>query len=192
MKEVSLALFASGNGTNALNIIHTFKDHPYISVQVLICNNPEAKVLQATHGLVQQELITNKAAGDGDFLISICEKHHIDLIILAGYLRLIPQPFIAHFRNKILNIHPSLLPKYGGKGMYGDRVHQAVLEHQEKMSGITIHYVDEEFDEGEFIAQFSCEVSDQETLDSLKAKIHHLEQAHFPKVIEEVAEKCFN
>jgi len=192
MKEVRLALFASGKGTNALNIIQNFNEHPYIRAQVLICNNAEAKVLESTQGLILHELISNDAATNGEILISLCQKHEIDYVILAGYLRLIPPSFIDRFRNKILNIHPSLLPHYGGKGMYGDRVHKAVLGNREERSGITIHFVDEEFDEGEFIAQFSCNLDPNENLESLKAKIHQLEQKHFPAVISKVIQESLN
>jgi phosphoribosylglycinamide formyltransferase-1 len=114
----------------------------------------------------------------------MCAAHSVTHVILAGYLKLIPAAFISRYQHKIINIHPSLLPNYGGKGMYGDHVHKAVLENNELQSGITIHEVDEQFDEGRILAQFHCKIDPEETLDSLKAKIHNLEYSYFPVVIE--------
>jgi phosphoribosylglycinamide formyltransferase-1 len=114
----------------------------------------------------------------------MCSAHTVTHVILAGYLKLIPAAFIAKYPNRIINIHPALLPNYGGKGMYGDHVHRAVLENKESHSGITIHVVNEQFDEGRFLAQFNCELSENETLETLRQKIHYLEYSYFPVVIE--------
>jgi phosphoribosylglycinamide formyltransferase-1 len=185
MNKRKLAIFASGAGTNAANLMHYFSGHPFIEIAFVLTNNHKAGVIQKAEDLGYLiQIITNEQAADQDFLSEICEAYKIDYIILAGYLRLIPEQFSLQYANRIINIHPSLLPKFGGKGMYGDHVHQAVLHSDEKQSGISIHFVDAAYDSGQLIAQFSCVIDAGETLESLKQKISLLEQQHYPMVIE--------
>ncbi len=184
--KIRIAIFASGSGTNAKNIISHFENHDSIEVQVLVCNNPKAKVLDiAAEMCVNNMLITNKEADSGEFLVETMRFLRVDFIILAGYLRKIPIELIQAYPNKIINIHPSLLPKYGGKGMYGIHVHEAVLANQEKETGISIHWVNEDFDSGEIIAQFKVDLTDHETVKTIQKKVHNLELEYFPTVIEE-------
>jgi phosphoribosylglycinamide formyltransferase-1 len=186
MKKIRLALFASGTGSNALNIIDHFAGHRQIEVGFVLTNKADAPVVEKTQLRgVETVILNNDLVSQAEVLLKVCRNHQIDYIILAGYLRLIPSAFIEHYDERIINIHPSLLPKFGGKGMYGSRVHEAVLAGDEKESGISIHYVDSEFDEGRVIAQFSCEVDSNDTFETLSAKIRQLEHAYFPKVIEE-------
>lgn len=180
----NIAIFASGSGSNAENIYNYFLDSNKITVTTLVCNNPNAGVINRfLYKDIEIILIEKKDLSDSDFIENLKE---IDLIVLAGFLALVPKELIAAFPKKIINIHPALLPKYGGKGMYGDHVHKAVIENKEKEHGITIHYVNEEFDKGEIIFQEKFEISSDENLDSLKTKIHNLEFKHFPKIIEKL------
>lgn len=184
--KIRIAIFASGSGTNAKNIISHFENHKTIEVRVLVCNNPKAKVLDiAAEMCVNNMLISNKEADSGEFLVEEMRFLRVDFIVLAGYLRKIPEELIQAYPNKILNIHPSLLPKFGGKGMYGIHVHEAVLANHEKETGISIHWVNEDFDSGEIIAQFKVDLSDQETAKTIQNKVHNLELEYFPTVIEE-------
>ncbi|TNE54928.1 MAG: phosphoribosylglycinamide formyltransferase [Bacteroidetes bacterium] len=185
MKTKRLGIFASGTGSNALNLIRYFEGHPKIQIAFVLCNNAHAPVVDATKKLgVPVEVISNQEAALPQKLIEICKKNGADYIILAGYLRLIPGEFIQKYPEKIINVHPSLLPKFGGKGMYGRYVHEAVLEANEVQSGISIHLVNEVYDEGRLIAQYSCDISENENLESLQKKIHALEMHYFPKTIE--------
>lgn len=183
----NIALFASGSGTNALNIFEYFKNNDAIKVNTLVCNKPKAKVIERFRAFDVELILISKA----DFkhpqkLIKKLNAAQIDLIVLAGFLWLIPQYLIKAFQKKIINLHPALLPKYGGKGMFGINVHNAVLKAKEKVSGITVHFVNEVYDEGEIIFQASINIDETETAESLSQKIHQLEYAHFPKVIESV------
>lgn len=190
MNKVRLALFASGSGSNVINILAYFKDHPQVEVVFVLTNNPHALVVSKAQEIgVRVDVLSNEIVENGAILSTICSAAAIDFVILAGYLRKIPADFIQHYAQKIINIHPSLLPNFGGKGMYGDHVHRAVLAQKEPETGISIHFVNEEFDKGELIAQFSCSVAEEETLESLKVKIHSLEQANFPKIIEQTVLK---
>ena len=182
-ETIRLAVFASGNGTNVENIAHYFKRHETIHVYEVFSNKADAYV----HERAKKLAIPSNTFGKDAFVhYGFLEKlQKIDYIILAGFLWLIPQQIIKAFRNKIINIHPALLPKYGGKGMYGAHVHRAVIEGEEKESGITIHLVNEEYDKGQILFQAKCAIEEGETVDSLEAKIHQLEYEHFPKVIEE-------
>jgi phosphoribosylglycinamide formyltransferase 1 len=182
---IRLAILASGTGTNAENIIRYFSGHALISVALVITNKPEAKVLQKA----ARHHVPAEAFPSGEWkvparILSELNAYQIDYLILAGFLLKIHPDIIASFPNKILNIHPALLPKYGGKGMYGDRVHQAVLEAGDTNSGITIHVVNEQYDAGKIIFQAECPVMVEETVESLAKKVHELEYRHFPKVIE--------
>jgi phosphoribosylglycinamide formyltransferase-1 len=186
MKKHRIALFVSGAGSNALNIAKYFNEHPTIAVGLLLSNNASSPVLIDGEKLkIPCVIVNNSEAADGAHLLTICHEHQIDTIILAGYLRLIPLPFIQAFSNRIINIHPALLPKFGGKGMYGDRVHEAVLANKAAESGITIHLVNEHFDEGRKLAQFYCAVDPADTIDSLRKKVQQLEHAYYPLVIEQ-------
>jgi phosphoribosylglycinamide formyltransferase 1 len=179
-----IAVFASGAGSNAQNLIEYFELHRQAQVTLVVCNNPNAGVVKIAQEYGVEVLLIDK----GDFFDkNFPEQLHvrgIDLIVLAGFLWLIPPALIQFYSNRIINIHPSLLPKFGGKGMYGKRVHEAVLAAGEKESGITIHFVNEHFDEGKHIAQFNCEVNANDTIETLSARIHQLEHDHLPKVVE--------
>ncbi len=185
MKKI--ALFASGNGSNVQRIATFFKTNPDVEIPLVLTNNPGAGVLQRAKNLGLNTLVFSK----DDFyhsqkIIDILNREGIDLVVLAGFLWLIPATMIAAFPNKIINIHPALLPKYGGKGMYGHHVHEAVIANKEKKSGITIHYVNEKYDDGQIIFQSSFDLAAEETPQSLAEKIHLQEYEHFPKVIEKL------
>ncbi|HNY76594.1 MAG TPA: phosphoribosylglycinamide formyltransferase [Bacteroidales bacterium] len=182
----NLAIFASGNGSNAENIFHYFSTSPTIKINLLLTNNKNAKVIDRFRQYnVPIVIIDNSLANNGNFLINICNAFEIDLIILSGYLRTVPESLIEKYPNKILNIHPALLPKYGGKGMYGAKVHEAVIANNEKYSGITIHIVNQNYDAGEIIFQHKINIENTNTPDSLAEKIHKLEYEYYPKIIEE-------
>lgn len=186
MKKHRLALFVSGTGSNALNIATYFRLHHSIEIGLLVSNNASSPSLRAFEEMqIPYAVIDNTQAADGKYLIDLCVTHSIDHVVLAGYLRLIPASFIHAFSDCIFNVHPALLPKFGGKGMYGNRVHSAVLEAGETESGITIHLVNEHFDEGRTLAQFHCPVNQNETIESLRMKVQALEHAHYPEVIEQ-------
>lgn len=187
MNQRRIAIFASGNGSNAIRIIDYFRHNPDVEVAFLLSNREDAPVVDAARSKhVKVVVLTNSEVENGSCLTNLCKQERLDFIILAGFLRKIPVELIQAFPNKIVNVHPSLLPKFGGQGMYGKHVHEAVLLGGESESGITIHYVNEEFDKGEHIAQFRCFIDETETLESLQAKIHELEHAHFPKTIEKL------
>ncbi|MFN5417700.1 MAG: phosphoribosylglycinamide formyltransferase [Flavobacteriia bacterium] len=184
MNPKKIALFASGRGSNAINLINYFKDNSEVEIAFVLCNKSDAPIVHSAQNLEVQTIIcTNNDVADANFLIDVCERNEISLVVLAGFLRKIPDGFVNHFPNKIVNIHPSLLPKYGGEGMYGNFVHQAVLANKEQETGITIHFVNAEYDKGEVIAQFSCQITENDNLESVQQKIHALEMEHFPKVI---------
>src|SRR5579872_2042996 len=185
-----LAIFASGTGTNAARIIGHFRDHPSIRVSLIVCNKPGAGVL----GIAEREgipalLIEKEHFFHGGAYVDRLKKTKIDLIVLAGFLWKIPETLVKAYPGRIVNIHPALLPKYGGKGMYGKFVHEAVIAASEKESGITIHYVDEQYDHGQPIFQARFLVDDADTTETLAKKIHLLEYEHFPRIIEEVVQK---
>jgi len=180
-----LAIFASGSGTNAEKIMQFFKDHPNAVVSLVLSNKKDAGVLErAARFGVPVRVFDRKEFYETDRIRDLLEEENIDLIILAGFLWLVPENLIQTFPDCIINIHPALLPKYGGKGMYGARVHQAVIESGDKESGITIHYVNPRYDEGKIIFQAKCKVEPGEDAGSLAMKIHQLEYEYFPKVIE--------
>lgn len=192
---VTLAILASGSGTNAENIIKYFnKKNSEIIVNLIISNNKEAYVLKRAENLHVKSLVMNKSelghCSDNSYdnnspkILDILINEKIDYIILAGYLLKIPEILIQKYPDKIINIHPALLPKYGGKGMYGDRVHKAVIAANERESGITIHVVNEVYDSGKILFQDKCIIDPSDTPEDLAAKIHVLEQKNFPKVIE--------
>lgn len=181
-----IVILASGSGSNAENIIKHFKNSDIVSVEQVLSNKKDAFVLQRADGLKVSNMSFNRADFyNSDKIVELLKKN-ADYVILAGFLWKIPQNILEAFPNKIINIHPALLPKYGGKGMYGMHVHEAVVANSEKESGITIHYVNENYDEGAIIFQNSFEVVPTDTADDVAAKIHTLEYAHFPEVIEKV------
>jgi phosphoribosylglycinamide formyltransferase-1 len=181
-----IVIFASGAGSNAQKIIDYFKERKTAEIVLIVCNNPKAAVLQiAAKESIPVLLIEKNEFSKTGYLNEI-KKLEPDLIILAGFLWKIPQALIENFPHQIINIHPALLPNYGGKGMYGNAVHTAVIEAKEKESGITIHYVDEKYDHGETILQAKCKVTEVDNTESLAKKIHELEHEYFPKTIDEI------
>lgn len=182
---MNIVIFASGSGTNAEQLIKHFSSNKTINVTGVLSNKTDAYVLERAkdHGIPSQTF-TNEAFQQPQFL-SVLESFQPDFIILAGFLRKIPNYLLTYYQDKIINIHPSLLPRYGGKGMYGSHVHQAVIDHREKQSGITIHLVNENYDEGRILFQSSCEVAPDDTPDTLATKIHELEHRYFPGVVED-------
>ena len=187
MSTIKLAIFASGNGTNALNLISHFKDHSQFEVAFVLVNKKDAPIIHlAQKENVEVILCTNNQVDELGFLLNLCKTRAISAIILAGFLRKIPIDLVNYYSDKIINIHPALLPKFGGVGMYGKYVHQAVLAAQEKETGITIHLVNDEYDRGEILAQFSCQLNANDDVESIQRKIHQLEMQHFPLVVEQV------
>jgi phosphoribosylglycinamide formyltransferase-1 len=184
-----IAIFASGSGSNAENIVTYFKDKDLAEVVLILTNKADAFVLERAKKLaVESVLFSSEQLKLGE-LVDLLKDKGVDFIVLAGFLLKIPKNLIDAFPNKIINIHPALLPKYGGKGMYGDTVHKAVVANCEKESGITIHFVNEHYDEGAIIYQAKCTVRETDTYEDVAHKIHQLEYEHFPKVIEELLEK---
>ena len=188
----NIAVFASGSGSNAENLIRYFNFcHPSkeIAVSLIIANRPDAFVLQRAQKWQVPTLVFNRAdfypQTDNYPLLDVLQAANIDYIVLAGFLWLVPQYLIDAYPHRIVNIHPALLPAYGGKGMYGMHVHQAVIDNGEPASGITIHLVDEQYDNGSHLFQARCRIETGETPQSLAQKIHLLEQEHFPKVVDD-------
>ncbi len=185
-----IAVFASGTGTNAREIIKYFKNSNTIKVCLVVCNKQEAGVLKVAdeNGIASLLLTTKSDFSDQNFARNLKQHHQIDLVVLAGFIWLIPSSLIENFPNQIVNIHPALLPNYGGKGMYGDKVHKAVIDNGELKSGITIHYVNENYDEGAIIEQYKVQLTSADTPESLSSKIHKLEHQYFPLTIQKVLE----
>lgn len=185
-----IAIFASGAGSNAKKIIEHFKGDKEISISLIVCNKPDAGVLNiASDFHIPVLMIEKNLFSNGNGYVDELKNAGIDFIVLAGFLWKIPEVIIHAFRNRIINIHPSLLPKYGGKGMYGSKVHKAVIAAGEKQSGITIHYVDEHYDNGDVIFQATCPVFENDTPDTLAEKIHKMEHENFPRIIKECVNK---
>lgn len=188
--SIKIAIFASGNGTNAENIIRHFQDSSTVAVSMVVTNVSTAPVVQRAKGLhVPYACFSKHFWQDGHAVTAFLRQEGIGLIVLAGFLARVPDSLIEAFPNRIVNIHPSLLPKYGGKGMYGDRVHEAVLKSGDTESGITIHYINENLDQGQIIAQYRCEVRPDDTTESLAQRVHSLEYHWYPRVIELLAGK---
>lgn len=188
--EVRIAIFASGTGTNAEKIIDHFQNSSVIKIALIVCNNPQAGVLKiAEKKNVPVLMIEKERFFRSDDYINELKKNEIDFIVLGGFLWKLPSSLLKNFPEKIINIHPAILPKYGGKGMYGSKVHEAVLANKEKESGISIHYVDEIYDHGKIIFQAKCPVLENDTADSLAQRIHELEHEYYPKVIEGVVSR---
>jgi len=187
----NIAVFASGSGTNAQNIAEYFLAVSDIRVSLILSNKPDAFVLERAKKLGIPSLVfTRKDFYESEIILNILERDKIDFIVLAGFLWLIPDYLLKAYPRKILNIHPALLPKYGGKGMYGDMVHQAVIRSGDKQTGISIHYVNVHYDEGEIIFQDSFEIQPGDTAESIAQKVHALEYKHFPRIIEETIRKA--
>ena len=182
-----LAIFASGSGSNAENICNYFAGHSDIEVVLICTNKRDAFIVKRAEKLhIPVIFITKTELSNFDDLHEKLQNARVDFIILAGFLLKLPTIMVVKYPNRILNIHPSLLPKYGGRGMYGNAVHKAVLKNKETESGISIHFVNQNYDKGELILQENCSVSANETLETLTAKIHQLEQKYFPLTIEKV------
>ena len=187
MISKNIAIFASGEGTNAQRIIDYFKNSEKIHIALVVSNKETANVLNRAKTASIETYLLNKADFvENDTTIRFLKSKNIDLIVLAGFLWMIPENLVKAFPNKIINIHPALLPKFGGKGMYGMNVHNAVIQAKEQQSGISIHFVNEHYDEGEIISQHTCTVSENDTPESLAIKIHELEYEFFPIAIEKV------
>jgi phosphoribosylglycinamide formyltransferase-1 len=186
MVKQRLSLFISGKGSNAINLIHYFRQSSEAEIAAVLSTkeNEHVESLCELEG-INYVLFSQKTIEALD-LINFCDKHKTNWVILAGFLKKIPIELVQKYPNRIINLHPSLLPKFGGKGMYGMHVHTTVVGAKEEKSGISIHFVNEEFDKGEIIAQFETELSSDETPESLAAKIHDLEMTHFPEVVERV------
>jgi len=183
---MNIAIFASGSGSNAENIVRYFRGKDDVHFFIL-SNNREAYVLERARKLgVPTAVFTRQELNETDKVLQILQENDIDFIVLAGFLLKIPANLIAAYPNKIVNIHPALLPKYSGKGMYGHHVHEAVVANGETESGISIHYVNEHYDEGDVIFQARCAVMPTDTADDVAQKVHQLEYEHFPQIIENI------
>ncbi|MFV9551732.1 phosphoribosylglycinamide formyltransferase [Algibacter sp. PT7-4] len=182
-----IVIFASGSGTNAENLIKFFHNSDNASVIQVLTNNPHAKVLERAKKLKVSALSFNKIAfTQTNDVLNILKAAKPDLIILAGFLWKFPEHILNKFPNKVINVHPALLPKYGGKGMYGMHVHEAIIANNETKTGITIHYVNEHYDEGAIIFQATCQVNSNDTAQDVANKIHELEMEHFPNVVNKL------
>ena len=185
-----IAIFASGSGSNGQKIMEYFKKHNDAEVAIILTNNPEAYVLQRADNFeIPSHIFDKHEFYKTDDVVNLLKNLQVDIIVLAGFLWLIPQNLLKAFPNKIINIHPALLPKFGGKGMYGDKVHQSVLESGEEESGITIHFVNEDFDEGEVIHQSRFRIEEGDDLEMIKFKGQQLEHQHYPRVVEQILKK---
>ena len=188
MKKI--AIFASGSVSNAENIINYFQNDAENVVKIVFCNKPNAYVLERAKRLnVPTFVFGREDFYHSDMVLNELKRLDIDMIVLAGFLWKVPDAIIEAYRERVVNIHPALLPSYGGKGMYGMKVHESVIAAGEKESGITIHYVNDHYDEGATIFQARCEITPEDTPDTLAEKVHALEYEHFPRVIKEVLEK---
>ncbi|MEO7801879.1 MAG: phosphoribosylglycinamide formyltransferase [Ginsengibacter sp.] len=189
---INIAIFASGAGSNAEKIVAFFEHSHTVSVNLIVSNRANARVLNvAGKWKISALIIEKEQFYSRDHYLGELKKYQIDFIVLAGFLWKIPDALISSYRQKIINIHPALLPKYGGKNMYGNYVHEAVIASNDKISGITIHYVDEHYDHGDVIFQAQCDIEPGETALSLAEKIHKLEHEHFPKIVEAVIKQTF-
>ncbi|MBQ8097163.1 MAG: phosphoribosylglycinamide formyltransferase [Prevotella sp.] len=190
MERVNIAVFASGSGTNCENLIKFFEHRDTARVALVVSNKAEARVLErATRLGVPSVVVTKAELQSPEAVMPLLEKHHVGFIVLAGFLPLVPNYLIEAFPQRIVNIHPSLLPKFGGKGMWGHHVHEAVKAAGETETGMTVHYVTPQCDEGDIIAQFRVALSPDDTADDIAAKEHVLEMEHFPQVVEQLIAK---
>ena len=184
---INIAIFASGNGSNAENIIRYFNSHNTIKAKLILSNRSDAYInVRAKNLNIPSFTFSKDDFKLGHIILKKLQEYNIDFIVLAGFLLKIPSNIINAYPHNIVNIHPALLPKYGGKGMYGDRVHNAVKESGDDKSGITIHYINENYDEGDVIFQISCDVKPDDSPETIASKVHKLEYEHYPRVIESV------
>ena len=189
----NIVIFVSGSGTNCENIIRYFKDHQDIKISLVLSNRTDAYALVRAQRLgVPTATVTKAEFNDEQKMISLLKSYHIDFIVLAGFLLMVPSFLIRQYNNRMINIHPALLPKHGGKGMYGHHVHEAVKAAGDTETGMTVHWVSDVCDGGEIIAQFSTPLSPDDTPDDIAHKEHLLEMEHFPKVIENVIRECMS
>ena len=182
----NIAIFASGNGSNAENLIRYFAHHPTICIKLLLTNKADAYALQrAANWNIPARVFNRYELNESTRVIDMLDEYHIRYIVLAGFLWLIPDTLINRYPRRIVNIHPALLPAYGGKGMYGMNVHRAVIANGERLSGITIHEVNNEYDRGTILFQASCPILPVDTPETVSEKIHSMEQQYFPSVVEQ-------
>lgn len=182
----NIAIFASGSGSNAENIINYFSTKEGVNIKLILTNNPTAYVIERGKKLgVKVVVFTRSEFVNTDIVVNTLKDNHIDYVVLAGFLLLVPTNIINAYEGRIINIHPALLPKHGGKGMYGDNVHRSVKEAGDSESGITIHHVNEKFDSGDIIFQARCEVATTDSADDIASKVHALEYEYFPQIIEQ-------
>jgi len=193
LDNIQIAIFASGNGTNAENIISHLKNISNLHVSLIVTDKENAGINDvAFKNNIPIFVIPKSDINIGEEILKTLQSHQIDFIVLAGYLKKVSVNILQTFNRNVINIHPALLPKYGGKGMYGKRVHEAVIENKESESGITIHYVDEIYDNGEIILQEKCNVLSTDTAETLAEKIHQLEYKHYPEVIASLLKTKIN
>jgi phosphoribosylglycinamide formyltransferase-1 len=193
MQTINVAIFASGAGSNAQKLIDHFRKHSQIKIALIVCNKPGAGVLTiAQNENIPSLLIEKEQFFRGNAYVDELKQHNVDFIVLAGFLWKVPVQLVKAFPQRIINIHPALLPNYGGKGMYGRFVHEAVIAAKETESGISIHYVDELYDHGQLIFQARCTIEAGDTPDSLAQKIHALEHEHYPVIVEKVIKDLQN
>ena len=193
MKKVNIAIFVSGSGTNCENLIRYFEGSDRVNCALVVSNKADALALERAARLGVPTAVTPKAQlNDPQVMLPLLREHAIDFVVLAGFLPLVPDFLIDAFPRRIVNLHPALLPKYGGKGMWGHHVHEAVKAAGEKETGMTVHWVTPVCDGGEIIAQYRCELSPDDTVDDIAEKEHQLEMAHFPQVVERVLLATFS
>lgn len=192
MRPVNIAIFVSGSGTNCENLIRHFAGSPRVCCALVVSNRPDAGALERAKRLGVPTVVTPKAQlNDPQTMLPLLREHHIDFIVLAGFLPLVPKYLIDAFPRRIVNLHPALLPKFGGKGMWGHHVHEAVKAAGETETGMTVHWVTPVCDGGEIIAQYRCALSPDDTVDDIAEKEHLLEMEHFPQVVERVIGETF-
>lgn len=192
MKKVNLAIFVSGGGTNCENLIRYFADNENVCSALVVSNKPEALALERAQKLgVPTAVAPKPQLNDPDFMLPLLLEYNIDFIVLAGFLPLVPNFLLDAFPRRIINLHPALLPKYGGKGMWGHHVHEAVKAAGEIETGMTVHWVTPVCDSGEIIAQYRVALSPNDTVDDIAEKEHQLEMVYFPKVVEQVLNDTF-
>lgn len=192
MKKINVAVFVSGDGTNCENLLKYFRDSAQVNCALVVSNKPDAYALVRAERLGVPTAVVPKASlNDREVMLPLLQRYAIDFVVLAGFLLLIPGFLIDAFPRRIINIHPSLLPKYGGKGMWGRHVHEAVKAAGEEETGMTIHYVTPVCDNGEIIAQYRTALSPNDTVDDIAAKEHELEMAYYPQVVEQVIREIF-
>lgn len=185
-----IAIFASGSGSNAQKLMELYKRNPEVEIALVLTNNPDAYVLQRADNFeIPTHIFDRNEFYQTDHIIDLLKNLDIDLIVLAGFLWLIPKKLVSEYPGRIVNIHPAILPKFGGKGMYGDHVHNAVMAAGETEGGITIHYVNENYDEGEYIYQGKYKIEKGDSLEMIKFKGQQLEHQHYPRIIDGIIKK---